>query len=159
MPRKACGPQQDNDDHGKTKVCLIGSWNWASAIATIVGRNCLSLPLCHDQVSMWTHEEQVELCDHDHDDGQDGSSRIDTAQREKLTRIINERHENVKYLPGIQLPENVVAVSDLAEACRGANLLIFVLPHQFLPELLPEIRKHVDPRHCRGVSLIKGLGR
>lgn len=27
----------------------------------------------------------------------------------KLTEIINEQHENVKYLPGIKLPDNVVS--------------------------------------------------
>lgn len=27
----------------------------------------------------------------------------------KLTEVINEKHENVKYLPGIKLPENVVS--------------------------------------------------
>ncbi len=27
----------------------------------------------------------------------------------KLTEIINESHENVKYLPGQKLPENVVS--------------------------------------------------
>ena len=47
-----------------------------------------------------------------------------------LTEIINERHENVKYLPGISLPENVVAVSSAVQAAAGADLLIFVLPHQ-----------------------------
>jgi glycerol-3-phosphate dehydrogenase len=47
-----------------------------------------------------------------------------------LTEIINEKHENVKYLPGIKLPKNIVAVSDAVEAASGADLLIFVLPHQ-----------------------------
>lgn len=28
----------------------------------------------------------------------------------KLTEIINETHENVKYLPGQKLPENVVSI-------------------------------------------------
>ena len=108
---------------------------------------------------MWTHEEQVKLCANDgHNDNDNKDGSTNKSETTALTRIINERHENVKYLPGIQLPDNVVAVSDLAEACQGANLLIFVLPHQFLPELLPEIRKHVDPQHCRGVSLVKGLG-
>jgi len=64
--------------------------------------------------------------------------------------------ENVKYLPNIRLPTNVVAVPDLAEACRDATLLIFVLPHQFLPKLLPTIRESAHPS-CRGVSLIKGI--
>ena len=27
----------------------------------------------------------------------------------KLTEIVNTEHENVKYLPGIKLPENVVS--------------------------------------------------
>lgn len=48
----------------------------------------------------------------------------------KLTEIINEKHENIKYLPGITLPENVVAVPSAIEAAEGADLLIFVLPHQ-----------------------------
>ncbi|KAL3927969.1 MAG: hypothetical protein SGBAC_012858 [Bacillariaceae sp.] len=88
---------------------------------------------------MWVFEEIVTL--------KDGKS-------EKLTKVINEQHENVKYLPNIKLPENIVAVADLAEACKDATLLIFVLPHQFLPKLLPVIRKSAHPS-CRGVSLIK----
>jgi len=79
----------------------------------------------------------------------------DKATR-KLSEVINEKHENIKYLPGIKLPENVVAVSDIEEACRDATLLIFVLPHQFLPPLLDSIRHVVHPS-CRGVSLIKGM--
>lgn len=125
------------------KVCIIGSGNWGSAIATLVGRNCHRLPHFHSIVNMYVYEEMVQL--------NDGSFK-------KLTEVINTRHENVKYLPGVQLPKNIVAVPDLAEACRDATLLIFVLPHQFLPKLLPTIREAVD-ENCRGVSLIKGLGR
>lgn len=122
------------------KVCIIGSGNWGSAIATKVGPNCERLPYFESQVNMWVYEEMITV---------DGESR-------KLTEIINTRHENVKYLPGITLPTNVVAVADLAEACKDATLLIFVLPHQFLPRLLPVIRESCHPS-CRGVSLIKGL--
>jgi glycerol-3-phosphate dehydrogenase (NAD+) len=55
---------------------------------------------------------------------------------EKLTDIINTKHENVKYLPGIQLPENVVAIPDLKEAAKDATLLVFVVPHQVIFMLL-----------------------
>ena len=96
-----------------------------------------------EQVNMWVYEETVTL--------EDGSEQ-------KLTEVINTRHENVKYLPGIPLPSNVKAVPDLAEACKDATLLIFVLPHQFLPRLMPVIRENANPS-CRGVSLIKGLGK
>lgn len=94
-------------------------------------------------MNMWVFEEEVT-----NDDG----------TKSKLTDIINEKHENVKYLPGITIPDNVIAVPDLGEACKDATLLIFVLPHQFLPRLLPVIRESAHPS-CRGVSLIKGLGK
>ena len=140
-------PQQD-DVPPNTKVCLIGSGNWGSAIATMVGRNCAALSFCDNAVNMWVFEEEIEVPAHDNSG---------TTKREKLSHVINQRHENVKYLPGVPLPHNVVAVPDLAVACADATLLIFVLPHQFLPKLLPILRQHVHPA-CRGVSLIKGLG-
>lgn len=123
------------------KVCIIGSGNWGSAIATIVGKNCEILSHCDSQVNMWVYEEMVDF----------------EGERRKLTEVINTHHENIKYLPGIKIPHNVVAVPDLNQACDGATLLIFVLPHQFLPSLLPTIKEAAHPS-CRGVSLIKGLG-
>jgi glycerol-3-phosphate dehydrogenase (NAD+) len=90
---------------------------------------------------MWVYEEDVTL---------------ENGETEKLSQVINTKHENVKYLKGIQLPDNVVAMPDLETACRNATLLIFVLPHQFLPPLLKVI-KHVIHPTCRGVSLIKGM--
>lgn len=107
----------------------------------IVGRNCRLHNWCETQVNMWVYEEQVELF---------------KGVKRNLSDIINERHENIKYLPNIELPHNVVAVPDLEAACQGATLLIFVMPHQFLPPLLKRIRNVIDPS-CRGISLIKGM--
>ena len=135
------------------RVCIVGSGNWGSAIATIVGRNCRRLPFVEDRVSMWVFEEMVQL-----PPPGDNGQQQQQQQQQLLSELINERHENVKYLPGIALPETVVAVPDLATACRNATLLLFVLPHQFLPRLLPIIRTAMHPTRCRAVSLIKGLG-
>ena len=52
------------------------------------------------------------------------------GQEACLTDVINQEHENVKYLPGVKLPSNVEARGDLAAAVDGATILIFVLPHQ-----------------------------
>lgn len=49
---------------------------------------------------------------------------------QKLTEIINSTHVNKKYLPDVQLPENVVAIPDIVEAVKGATALVFVMPHQ-----------------------------
>ncbi|KAL3800275.1 hypothetical protein ACHAW5_009857 [Stephanodiscus triporus] len=125
------------------KICIIGSGNWGCAIATVLGRNAARLPFCNDRVNMWVFDEQVAL-----------PSDKTTA---KLSDVINALHENVKYLPGVKLPSNVIAIPDLKEACKNATLLVFVTPHQYLPDLLPTLRANVHQTRCRGVSLIKGL--
>ncbi|RKO90404.1 NAD-dependent glycerol-3-phosphate dehydrogenase N-terminus-domain-containing protein [Blyttiomyces helicus] len=118
------------------KVALIGSGNWGSAIAKIVGRNVKLNHGFDTEVRMWVHEEII--------------------QGQKLTDIINTKHENTKYLPGIKLPENVVAVPDLLEAIKGATLLVFVIPHQFVPDTCDRLRGKVHPS-ARAISLIKGV--
>jgi glycerol-3-phosphate dehydrogenase (NAD+) len=129
-------------DSIEEKVCIVGSGNWGSAISIPVAMNCERLFNCESNVNMWVFDEEVQI-------GEDNEARL-------LSEVINEQHENVKYLPGIKLPKNIIAVPDIQEACRDATLLIFVLPHQFLPPLLDSIRNVVHPT-CRGVSLIKGM--
>jgi len=119
----------------KEKVAIIGSGNWGSAIAKIVGRNVLGTDQFEDDVHMWVFEEQV-----------DGKN---------LTDIINTEHENVKYLPGIKFTDNVIADPNLSHAVEGATLLIFVLPHQFLGRICPQMTAMA--KGCRAISLIKGI--
>jgi len=127
------------------RVCIVGSGNWGSAISIMIGTNCERLSYCHTQVPMWVFEEEIDV-----------TAANGKKQKRKISEVINERHENVKYLPGIELPHNIVAMPNLESACQGATLLIFVLPHQFLPPLLKRLRNVVHPS-CRGVSLIKGM--
>ncbi len=42
------------------RVCIIGSGNWGSAIATLVGHNAKANPeVFEETVNMWVFEEQV----------------------------------------------------------------------------------------------------
>ncbi|KAF5908866.1 glycerol-3-phosphate dehydrogenase [NAD(+)], cytoplasmic, partial [Clarias magur] len=118
------------------KVCLIGSGNWGSAIAKIVGTNTTKYATFEDTVNMWVFEEMV--------------------NGRKLTEIINTEHENVRYLPGHKLPPNVVAIPDLVEAVKGADILIFVIPHQFVKKTCDTIKGHIKS-DAVGMSLIKGV--
>ncbi|KAK6482986.1 glycerol-3-phosphate dehydrogenase [Huso huso] len=118
------------------KVCIVGSGNWGSAIAKIIGKNVTGSNRFDPIVNMWVFEEVV--------NGQ------------KLTEIINSEHENVKYLPGHKLPKNVVAVPDVAEASTGADILVFVVPHQFISKLCDQIKPKIKPETF-GISLIKGV--
>ena len=56
---------------------------------------------------------------------------------------------------GIKFTDNVVADPDLASACTGASLLVFVLPHQFLGRICPQMTTMT--KGCRALSLIKGI--
>lgn len=47
----------------------------------------------------------------------------------KLTEIINETHENVKYLPGHKLPPNVVSNCNLCDLFFSFFNYIYKYPH------------------------------
>lgn len=138
-PNKRDSTNLDPADYPESpfKVTVIGSGNWGSTIAKVVAENTVERPKqFHRDVKMWVYEEMIE--------GQ------------KLTEIINTQHENVKYLPGIKLPANVVAVPDIVEACSDADLLIFNIPHQFLPRILSQLKGKVSPK-ARAISCLKGF--
>ncbi|KAM9722995.1 glycerol-3-phosphate dehydrogenase 1-like protein isoform 2-T3 [Menidia menidia] len=117
----------------KWRVCLGCR---GSAIARIIGNNARSRQAFGPTVKMWVFEERI--------------------HGRKLTDIINREHENIKYLPGYKLPENVVAVPDLCEAAEEADLLVFVVPHQFIGGLCEEMGGCVSAG-ARGITLIKGI--
>jgi glycerol-3-phosphate dehydrogenase (NAD+) len=73
----------------KKKIAIIGSGNWGSTIAKIIGNNVLDSKIFEPKVKMYVYEEMI--------------------NDRKLTEIINTDHENVKYLPGHKLPNNVVS--------------------------------------------------
>jgi len=119
------------------KVCIVGSGNWGSAIARLVGVNTARFPdRFVKDVNMWVFEEEV--------------------NGRKLTEIINTDHENVKYLPGRTLPTNIVAVPDISDAALDADILIFVLPHQFIKRACAPLKGKLK-EGATGLSLIKGF--
>uniref|UniRef100_A0A0N5C6D2 Glycerol-3-phosphate dehydrogenase [NAD(+)] n=1 Tax=Strongyloides papillosus TaxID=174720 RepID=A0A0N5C6D2_STREA len=119
------------------RIAIIGSGNWGSAIARIIGQTTSQHKDTFDShVKMWVYEEIV--------------------NGEKLSEVINQRHENVKYLPGKKIPENVVAVTDLVETCKDADFLIFVVPHQFVAGLCKQLKGNIKS-DAQGISMIKGL--
>lgn len=107
-----------------------------SAIAKIVGNNTVKHSDHFDPiVNMWVYEETLP----------DGSL---------LSHTINNQHENPKYLPGIKLPDSVVAVTDLVETVKDADMLIFVIPHQFLKKVCSQLIGNIK-QGAFGISLIK----
>ncbi len=72
----------------------------------------------------------------------------------KLTQVINQQHENIKYLPHERIPNNVVAVPDLVESVKDADILIFVIPHQFVKKTCEELKTKIKPT-AFALTLIK----
>ncbi|GAB3345541.1 NAD(P)H-dependent glycerol-3-phosphate dehydrogenase [Marilutibacter aestuarii] len=52
---------------------------------------------------------------------------------------INQGHENERYLPGHTLPDNLTATTDMAEAVRGAGMLLVVVPSHAFAEVVREL--------------------
>lgn len=119
------------------KVTVIGSGNWGTTIAKVVAENSALHPnLFAKDVNMWVFEENI-----------DG---------EKLTEIINTKHQNVKYLPNIDLPHNLIANPSLLDSVKGADILVFNVPHQFLKKIVEQLKGKVEP-HVRAISCLKGF--
>ena len=112
-------------------ITIVGSGNWGSTIAKLVGKNQPD-----KIIKMWVYDE--------------------IYNGEYLSKIINKTHINEKYLPGIVLPDNIIAIPNLDEACKDATILIFVLPSLFLDKVLKESRKYCD-KNAIAVSLIKSM--
>jgi glycerol-3-phosphate dehydrogenase (NAD+) len=118
------------------KICIVGCGRWGSVIAKIVGRNVLEHSIFAQHVPMWVFEELY--------------------NGKKLTEIINKKRENIKYMPGCMIPYNVVAIADLDVATYEADILIFVLPYQFIHDICAKLSGKVKPTAI-AISLIKGL--
>lgn len=134
------------------KVTVVGSGNWGSTVAKIVAENTRAHPeVFEEEVQMWVYEEEVTIpSDSKHYDAAVGDAP------QKLTSVINKYHENVKYLPNIALPANIVANPSLQEAVKNSSILIFNLPHQFIGNVCKQLQGHILP-FARGISCIKGV--
>ncbi|XP_034114162.1 uncharacterized protein LOC117574433 [Drosophila albomicans] len=119
----------------KPKVCIIGAEGWGSAISTAVCKNAANGEF-DKNVHIYVYDELV--------------------RSNYLSEVINERHENIKYLPGIKLELNLIAVNDLIEAAKEADVLIFATSHSFIKPYCNILAGKVKTS-AYAVSLIKGL--
>merc|ERR1719422_959583 len=119
------------------RVSIIGSGNWGSVAARIVAQNAAKHPEFDERVRMWVFEEEV-------------------SPGVKLSNVINKTGENVKYLPGVHLGDNLRAVPDLRKAVEGSTLLVFVTPHQFIKGVCDTIKPALA-QGATAISLIKGM--
>ena len=78
------------------------------------------------------------------------------SRREELTAEINSFHRNGDYLPGVNLPANIVASTEIEEVLTGATQVYVSVPSQSLRANLEQWGKLI-PEGAVVVSLMKGV--
>jgi glycerol-3-phosphate dehydrogenase (NAD(P)+) len=78
------------------------------------------------------------------------------GRRESLCEVINTRHENPDYLPGLRLPDAITATHDPAAAVDGAEAVVLAVTSQSLRENLSHWAALMPPA-APLVSLMKGV--
>ena len=75
---------------------------------------------------------------------------------EDEVRLLNEQHEQTAKLPGVKLPEEVQATTDLQKAIDGMDLLVLAVPSPFTRSTV----RSMQPFVAKGqliVSVAKGI--
>jgi len=107
-------------------IAIIGGGSWGTALALALGRYRTA-----HKLRLWVRES-------------------DLVARMQQTR------ENNLFLPGFKLPEDVLITDKLAEAAAGADIVVSVIPAQFLRRVWQELRGTLG-RDVLIVSATKGL--
>jgi len=88
--------------------------------------------------------------------GRLGSSTRLWGRDAVLIKHLEDARENVRYLPGVQVPAGVCATADQREALADAQIVIVAVPSLFAEEVV-ESARHAIPADAILVSATKGL--
>jgi len=77
------------------------------------------------------------------------------ARREELANEIESKKENAQYLPGIKIPENVIATHLLKDAFANSEMIICAVPSEFFRKTIKEIKPYFNSQII--VSVTKGI--
>ena len=119
--------REAEDVLGKTnKVAVMGGGSFGTAMATLLARNKDTL----DVVILVRSQADADA--------------------------INDTHRNAKYLPEYELPPQIHATVNPAEALGGADFIVHAIPVQSSKTFLAGVKEHIDPETPL-LCLSKGL--
>jgi len=78
------------------------------------------------------------------------------ARRKELIDPINEIHENVEYLKGFKLSENIFGTTDLEYALKATELIVLAIPTQQLSKFIRD-NLYLFPDNVPIVCVAKGI--
>ena len=80
------------------------------------------------------------------------------AREPEVVEAINRSHQNEAFLPGVVLPEALIAGSDLSEVCAAVKAVLLVVPSQFLRPVAEQVEA-VLPKDVPVLVCSKGIER
>lgn len=115
------------------RVAVLGAGSWGTAFARVLGTSTSPEHARAREVVVW-------------------------SRRAEVAEAVNLRHANPEYLPDVELPACVRAVTDAREAVAGAGVVVIAVPAQSVRATLEGLRDALAP-DAIVVSLVKGLER
>src|SRR6267378_4484600 len=77
--------------------------------------------------------------------GSNGHEVVVWAHDPDVARALTEKHENPKYLRGLQLPDRVSGTNDLGQALAGAELVVAASPSHVTRTVMRDALEDVLP--------------
>lgn len=74
----------------------------------------------------------------------------------EYVKIVKNTRENIKFLPNIKLPDEIIITDSLKEALSGRDLVVLAVPSQFMRDVLKKMNNE-DLKDKRFVSVTKGI--
>ena len=71
-------------------------------------------------------------------------------------RVLEKTRRNDRYLPGIELPENLRVLSEIADAMEDSHIILIAVPSHAFNQTIQAIGPHVKP-HCKIAWATKGI--
>ncbi|SJN26341.1 Glycerol-3-phosphate dehydrogenase [NAD(P)+] [Micrococcus lylae] len=115
------------------RVAVLGAGSWGTAFAAVMGSSTSPEGRRADRIVLW-------------------------SRRREIADAITLGHRNPEYLPDIDLPENISAVTDIHEAVTDAAVVVVAVPAQHVRETLTTVKDSIA-EDAIVVSLVKGLER
>jgi len=77
------------------------------------------------------------------------------ARRPELAREIESNNENRQYLPGIQLPNNLIVDSSIKNVAANSQIIVSAVPSEFVRKTMKELKHYYHNQVI--VSATKGI--
>ena len=77
------------------------------------------------------------------------------ARREELANDIEIKKENKQYLPGIKIPNNVIAEHSLKNVIESSEMIIAAVPSEFFRKTIKELKPYFNSQII--LSVAKGI--